>query len=76
MRAFELALLLTPPGRQPEVRAGEPYLEGRLTAGEVREYGKREEGRVQIFFFRGSAGRTSRESKGTNREEAEVGLAR
>ncbi len=39
-RAFESALLLTPPARLPEVRVGEPYLEGRLTAGEVLEYWK------------------------------------
>jgi len=38
VRAFESALLLTPPARLPEVRVGEPYLEGRLTAGEVLEY--------------------------------------
>jgi CHAT domain-containing protein len=38
VRAFESALLLTPPMRLPEVRVGEPYLEGRLTAGEVLDY--------------------------------------
>jgi len=38
VRAFESALLMTPPERLPEVRVGEPYLEGRLTAGEVLEY--------------------------------------
>jgi len=38
VRAFESALVLTPPARLPEVRVGEPYLEGRLTAGEVLEY--------------------------------------
>jgi tetratricopeptide (TPR) repeat protein len=37
-RAFESALLLTPPAKPPEVRVGEPYLEGRLTAGEVLDY--------------------------------------
>jgi CHAT domain-containing protein len=37
-RAFESALILTPPARPPEVRVGEPYLEGRLTAGEVLDY--------------------------------------
>ncbi len=37
---FESALLLTPPALLPEVRVGEPYLEGRLTAGEVLEYWK------------------------------------
>jgi tetratricopeptide (TPR) repeat protein len=38
VRAFESALLLSPPEQVPEVRVGEPYLEGRLTAGEVLEY--------------------------------------
>ncbi len=38
--AFESALLLTPPALLPEVRVGEPYLEGRLTADEVLEYWK------------------------------------
>jgi tetratricopeptide (TPR) repeat protein len=37
-RAFESALILTPPAQPPEVRVGEPYLEGRLTAGEVLDY--------------------------------------
>jgi len=40
VRSFESALILTPPARLPEVRVGEPYLEGRLTAGEVLEYWK------------------------------------
>jgi CHAT domain-containing protein len=40
VRAFESALLLSPPTKLPEVRVGEPYLEGRLTAGEVLEYWK------------------------------------
>jgi tetratricopeptide (TPR) repeat protein len=40
VRAFESALLLSPPERVPEVRVGEPYLEGRLTAAEVLEYWK------------------------------------
>jgi tetratricopeptide (TPR) repeat protein len=38
VRAFESALILTPPAKLPEVRVGEPYLEGRLTAGEVLDY--------------------------------------
>ena len=38
LNAFESALILTPPPRPPEVRVGEPYLEGRLTAGEVLDY--------------------------------------
>jgi CHAT domain-containing protein/tetratricopeptide (TPR) repeat protein len=37
-RAFDSALLLTPPVRAPEVHAGEPYLDGRLTAAEVLEF--------------------------------------
>jgi len=40
VRAFESALLLTPPARPPDVRAGEPYLEGQLTASEVLDYWK------------------------------------
>jgi tetratricopeptide (TPR) repeat protein len=40
VRAFESALLLSAPARPPEVRVGEPYLEGRLTAREVLEYWK------------------------------------
>jgi CHAT domain-containing protein len=40
VRAFDSALILTPPARPPEVRAGEPYLEGQLTAAEVLEYWK------------------------------------
>jgi CHAT domain-containing protein len=39
-RAFDSALLLTPPAKLPEVRVGEPYLEGRLTAAEVLEFWK------------------------------------
>jgi CHAT domain-containing protein len=38
VQAFDSALLLTPPAQPPEVRVGEPYLEGRLTAAEVRDY--------------------------------------
>ena len=40
VRAFESALLLTAPAQRPAVRVNEPYLEGRLTAGEVLEYWK------------------------------------
>jgi CHAT domain-containing protein len=40
VRAFESALILTRPTRPPEVRQGEPYLDGRLTAAEVLEYWK------------------------------------
>jgi CHAT domain-containing protein len=40
VRAFDSALLLTPPAQPPEVRVGEPYLEGRLTAAEVLEHWK------------------------------------
>jgi len=35
---LESALILTRPAKPPEVRPGEPYLDGRLTAAEVREY--------------------------------------
>jgi len=40
VRAFESVLLLTPPAQLPEVRVGEPYLDGRLTAAEVLDYWK------------------------------------
>ena len=40
VRAFESAVILTPPAKLPEVRVGQPYLEGRLSAGEVLEYWK------------------------------------
>jgi CHAT domain-containing protein len=40
VRAFDSALILTRPAKPPEQRAGEPYLEGRLTADEVLEYWK------------------------------------
>jgi CHAT domain-containing protein len=38
VRAFDSALILTRPTKLPEPRAGEPYLDGRLTAAEVLEY--------------------------------------
>ena len=40
IHAFESALILTKPAKPPEVRVGEPYLDGRLTAAEVLEYWK------------------------------------
>jgi CHAT domain-containing protein len=40
VRAFDSALILTRPAQLPEPRAGEPYLDGRLTAAEVLEYWK------------------------------------
>lgn len=36
-RAFESALILTPPAKEPDGRAVTPYLDGRLTADEVLE---------------------------------------
>src|SRR5262249_39607342 len=39
-RSFDSALILTPPEKIPEPRAGEPWLDGRLTAAEVLEYWK------------------------------------
>jgi CHAT domain-containing protein len=39
-RSFDSALILTPPEKVPEPRAGEPWLDGRLTAAEVLEYWK------------------------------------
>jgi hypothetical protein len=40
VRAFDSALILTRPATLPEPRAGEPYLDGRLTAAEVLEHWK------------------------------------
>jgi tetratricopeptide (TPR) repeat protein len=40
VQAFDSALMLTRPAKLPEPRVGEPYLDGRLTAAEVREYWK------------------------------------
>jgi tetratricopeptide (TPR) repeat protein len=40
VRAFESALILTRPAKPPEVRLGEPYLDGRLMAAEVLEFWK------------------------------------
>jgi CHAT domain-containing protein len=40
VRAFDSALMLTRPAQLPEPRVGEPYLDGRLTAAEVRDYWK------------------------------------
>jgi len=40
VRDFESALILTKPTKPPEERPGEPYLDGRLTAAEVRDYWK------------------------------------
>jgi hypothetical protein len=40
VRAFDSALILTRPAKLPEPRAGEPYLDGRLTAAEVLEFWK------------------------------------
>jgi tetratricopeptide (TPR) repeat protein len=40
VRAFDSALILTKPAKLPEPRAGEPYLDGRLTAAEVLKYWK------------------------------------
>jgi CHAT domain-containing protein len=40
VRAFDSALILTRPAQLPDPRAGEPYLDGRLTATEVLEFWK------------------------------------
>jgi tetratricopeptide (TPR) repeat protein len=40
VRAFESALILTKPAKPPELRVDGPYLDGRLTAAEVRDYWK------------------------------------
>jgi CHAT domain-containing protein/tetratricopeptide (TPR) repeat protein len=38
VHAFQSALILTKPTKEPQVREGEPYLDGRLTAAEVLEH--------------------------------------
>jgi len=58
VRAFESALVLTPPARLPEVRVGEPYLEGRLTAAEVLEYWKLDAELVTLSACESGLGRS------------------
>jgi CHAT domain-containing protein len=57
VRAFESALILTPPTKLPEVRVGEPYLEGRLSAGEVLEYWKLDSELVTLSACESGLGR-------------------
>jgi len=57
VRAFESALLLTPPAKRPEVRVGEPYLEGRLTAAEVLEFWKLDADLVTLSACESGLGR-------------------
>ena len=55
--AFESALILTRPKQLPEVRVGEPYLDGRLTAGEVLEYWKLDSELVTLSACESGLGR-------------------
>jgi CHAT domain-containing protein len=57
VRAFDSALILTRPARLPEVRVGEPYVEGRLTAGEVLENWKLDSELVTLSACESGLGR-------------------
>jgi tetratricopeptide (TPR) repeat protein len=56
-RSFDSALILTPPEKVPEPRAGEPWLDGRLTAAEVLEYWKLDAELVTLSACESALGR-------------------
>jgi CHAT domain-containing protein/tetratricopeptide (TPR) repeat protein len=56
-RSFDSALILTPPEKVPEPRAGEPWLDGRLTAAEVLDYWKLDAELVTLSACESALGR-------------------
>jgi tetratricopeptide (TPR) repeat protein len=56
-RSFDSALILTPPEKVPEPRAGEPWLDGRLTAAEVLEHWKLDAELVTLSACESALGR-------------------
>jgi CHAT domain-containing protein len=56
-RSFDSALILTRPDKMPEPRAGEPWLDGRLTAAEVLEYWKLDAELVTLSACESALGR-------------------
>jgi CHAT domain-containing protein len=56
-RSFDSALILTRPEKIPEPRAGEPWLDGRLTAAEVLEYWKLDAELVTLSACESALGR-------------------
>jgi CHAT domain-containing protein len=56
-RSFDSALILTRPEKMPEPRVGEPWLDGRLTAAEVLEFGKLDAQLVTLSACESALGR-------------------
>jgi CHAT domain-containing protein len=56
-RSFDSALILTRPDKVPEPRAGQPWLDGRLTAAEVLEYWKLDAELVTLSACESALGR-------------------
>jgi hypothetical protein len=56
-RSFDSALILTRPEKVPEPRAGEPWLDGRLTAAEVLDYWKLDAELVTLSACESALGR-------------------